>query len=61
MLWQSTYIRLPKNFYPGKPEHITKTLMGAERGLWGVGLHGLLLGPGKVSFETALLPKEPEN
>ena len=55
MLWQSTYISLPRNFCPGKPEHVTKKLKGEERGLWG-GLHGLLLGPGKVSVET-LTPK----
>ena len=30
--------------------------MGEERGLWRVGLHGLLLGQGKVSFER-LTPK----
>ena len=30
--------------------------MGEERGLWGVGPHGLLLGQGKVSFER-LTPK----
>ena len=27
------YIGLPQNFYHGKPEHVTKKLMGEERGL----------------------------
>ena len=40
-----------------KPEHITKKPVGEERGLWEVGLHGLLLGPGKVSVETLTLKR----
>ena len=38
MLWKSTYIGVPENFYPSKPDHDTKKLMEEERGLWGVGL-----------------------
>ena len=44
------HIGLPQNFYHGKPEHVAKKLMGEERGLWGLGLHGLL----KLRHSTVL-------